>query len=179
MHHEWHIVVLGKRVFRFVGWCLMDQHSSATSVIKAGQTAGKCNLQHCWCDAGIHFSRWEEDVPLQTVSLSLNLQLDLFCSTQICSGNWADMQIFLQLHLKSAVLLDTNAKHNKPLHPRKQPESHLLAWRSRASLRCLQQVRRGACSQLESGHSSGLDPLLLWNKAAEGSFGTGDLLISH
>jgi len=46
-------------------------------------------LQCCYCDDGLTFSRPEEEVPLQTISLSLNLQLGLFWSTKIRSGSCA------------------------------------------------------------------------------------------
>lgn len=61
------------------------------------------------CDAGLKFSRSEEEVPLQIILLSLNLQLGFFWSTQTCNGSWPDVQIYLQIHLKSAVFLKGQA----------------------------------------------------------------------
>lgn len=61
----------------------MDLCSSAISVVKASQTAGNpfssvAIVMMDYCDDGLTFSRPEEEVPLQTISLSLNLQLGLF-----------------------------------------------------------------------------------------------------
>ena len=90
-----------------------------------------------FCKKGLRFPRPEEVVPLQIVSLSLNLQLGLFWSTQVTNGSWPDVQVFLQFHFKSAVSVKRQA-----LTPLDHSGGHLPAWQSKASLwRCLQLVR--------------------------------------
>lgn len=71
----------------------MDLCSSAISVVKASQTAG--NSFSSVAPVMLKFSRPEEEVPLQTISLSLNLQLGLFLSTKIYSGSCADTPTIL------------------------------------------------------------------------------------
>lgn len=49
-----------------------------------------------------------------------------------------------------------HSSKSKSLHPRSQPEGHLPAWKSKASLEMPSASESGTCSPPESGHSSGL-----------------------